>query len=134
MTYGASPYGTGPYGQPFSPDTPQGKDSIPSSRYITGNGEFRRAEDGTGTFEGMNDTMQRALILMALNVPRVDKITADFASAQDAAIRRALVPLTDTEKVLEIVEIEVIDNGTAQTATRVVLRDLIDGQVRVLNR
>ena len=113
---------------------PQGKDSIPTSRYITGNGQFKQVADGSGSFKGMNDTMQRALILVALNVPRVDKITADFASSQDADIRRALVPLTDNEKVLEIQEIEVIDNGTSLTATRMVLKDLIDGQVRVFER
>lgn len=132
--FGEMPFGSGPFGSVYTTPSATEQTQIVASRYIDGNGRFKQLEDGLGGFVGMNNTIQRAMILMALNVKRVDKIGADYASTTEADIRRALEVLTDQEKVLEIEEIEAVDNGTSQTGTRVVLRDLIDGLVHVVER
>lgn len=129
MAFGSSPFGTGPYGYPFTPGAAPEPGSIPSSRYIDANGRFVQKTDGTGSYKPQNATIHRAQNLLALNIQRVDKIGADFAATVDSDVRRALTRLVDEEKVLEIIEIVPIDNGTSLTATRIVLKDLIDGQV-----
>ena len=121
------PFGVGPFGSVYiTPSTPTTTYRV-ASRKFDANG--RLVQRSNGDAEGMNNTIQRALILMAIGAPAPDIIGPDFAAQREADIRRALEPLTDAERVLEIVSIEVRDDGASQTATHVAIRDLIDGKV-----
>lgn len=125
--FGAMPFGVGPFGSVYTTPSQPSTTYRVASRKFDGNG--RLVQRSNGDAEGMNNTIQRAVILMAIRAPAPDIIGADFASQREADIRKALEILTDTEKVLEIESISVSDDGHSSTQTHVALRDLIDGKV-----
>ena len=136
MTTGAGTmaFGTGPYGlaNVDAPSTLAGQ--LTSSRYLQADGTAKQTSDGTGAFVGMNDSFQRAVILIAYGVDMPDFIDAAFPSRVRADVTRALAPLTEGQSpALELVDVVAIDNGGSFTATQVKVRDLINGGgVRVL--
>ncbi len=131
--FGSMPFGSGPYASLYSEPQVPLRAQLVASRKLDAFGRPVVLTDGTSGFEGMNNTMQRALILLALSEEETDRIGVDFATTKETEVRTALKPLVD-EGVLEIRAIEAIDNGGASTFTRVELRDLVSGKIEVLKR
>lgn len=123
---GSMPFGTGPFGTAYiTPSTPATTYRVSSRRFDAYGSLVQRSN---GDAEAMNDTIQRAVILIARDVADPEIIGADFASRREADIRKALEPLTETERVLEILSIRVEEDGHSRTGTHIEIRDLIDGQ------
>lgn len=134
MTTGAGfvPFGVGPFGSDSIAWSAQVRAQIPSSRYIDGAGRFKFVDDFTGGFDGMNDSLQSAYILISKAVPKKDKITASSVEELRADIVRALEPLTGgTEPRLELRQVVIDDSGVNRLDTYVEVRDLLDGGIKV---
>lgn len=130
---GTMTFGTGPFGLADNDALAQANGQLTSSRYLQADGTPKQTADGTGAFEGMNDALQRALILLAYGVELPDIIGADFEARMRADCAKALELLTDgPSPVLELVDVIAVDNGTSLTATQVKVRPLPDGSVRTL--
>lgn len=119
------PSGLTPAGIPYLGTAQIASVATVSSRLINPDGSF--SLDINGAFTGMNDTMQRAFIKLALGVKIPDKIGNDYAMRMESDVRTALKSMTD-EKSLEIKSVEVVDGGKSATYVRVRLVDLLSGQ------
>jgi hypothetical protein len=127
--FGTMPFGVGPFGTTYSEPLVTGAAQIPSSRTIDAFGRFTQVDDAAhGGFDGMNDNMQRALVLLGLGQVLPDKIVADFTLRTEADIRQALAPLS---AVIAIDVITVTDSGGSLGTAAIELRDLESGATKV---
>jgi hypothetical protein len=123
---GLAPFGYGPFGTVYSPDSETERGSVPESQYVSVDGLY--AFKANGSFEGANNSAQRVIVLLALRATRPSKIGPDFVAEQEASVRAALSTLTSgPAPAIEIQAIEVRDDGKRTTTTRVAFADLLDG-------
>jgi hypothetical protein len=126
--FGLMPFGSGPFGGTTNDSQPLVRAQIPSSRNIDAYGRFTQTEDSAaGGYDGMGDSMQRALVLLGLNFRAGKKITADWESTTAADLRTVLAPLAGSISVEQIVTGEI---GTTNGA-EIHLRDLANDRITV---
>lgn len=133
---GSAPAGVSFAGQPYNTWLVTEKADLVSSRSISAVGQFELAGDGRGSALGMNDTFQRALNLLGrAYYGSAGFIGADFAAAEDAKVRTALLPLTrGAAPALAIDRITVRDSGSSVTITEIEARDLLTGESNKIRR
>lgn len=123
MSFGLGAYGLGPFGLPLIPPTQTTRAALSSSRAIDTYGHYVVADDGG--FEPMDDTAQRVILLINFNVKPPKIITPAALSAQEAAIRNALKPLTAGKSpAIKNLQIEVVDKGGGRLFESVTYYDL----------
>ena len=126
--FGLMSAGSGPFGsnQPASINSVSGQ--IVSSRRIDALGRLVQTDDGTGAFEAMSDTLQRAYIALKRSVVRTDKILGDFESHQRNAIYTGLRFLTKQPKpALRIDAVNIDTSKPSAPFTTVTVTDLTNG-------
>ena len=123
MGFGTGPFGATPFGTaPVSPAEEPGR-VLSSSRNIDGKTK-RYTLDDDGNYDGMHDTAQRVLLLLAYECKEPTVIGVDFEGKMRSSIRAALAPLTSgREPSIRLEKIEV--SAKAGTSfKRVVFFDL----------
>lgn len=128
MGFGLSAYGTGPFGLDDVTGVTQESPALVSSRYISAIGLPVQRADGTASWVGMSDALQRALFLIKSSATTESKILGNYEITEQQRIGDALAPLTGGRNpVIEIVSVTVQDNGDDSAITRIRLRDLSNG-------
>ncbi len=94
-------------------------------------GTWLQTIDGSGGWQGMSPTMQRAANLLA-GIRRPRFFGADFEARMTNEARRVLKPLI-AEGVLQFVGVTAIDDGKATGSARVRVRDLTSGEIETVN-
>ena len=123
---GLGPAGLFSAGGTYDAGTAHQRATVPSSRLIDSSGHVVQTTDGTGGFEGMNDTAQRVAILV-MGVERLPKRGPNFVQQYTQGIRDALSVLTAGQApAAQIISIDVRTHGDL-TTPRIVFRDLVDG-------
>ena len=132
--FGLAPYGLGPLGIPAAALPAEDPASLSSSRQIDGKtGRF--VQGANGGYAGMGDTQQRVYFLVCQATRTLPPhITEEGMQTMRNAILRALDPLTDPKaQVIEVLSVDVVDNGKSLTQTRVVFRDITSGKVHTVS-
>ena len=115
MSFGTGPYGSSGLGMPTVTTAATQTTTIVSSQAIDGvTKDYLLADDGNPI--GMDDTMQRVMLLTAFEVDTPKLVGLDFEATMSAQIRKALLPMTASRP--PAIRIDGIDidskNGTTQ--------------------
>lgn len=134
MSLGISPLGTSSIGAADETPAEPPRKTLVTARKIDAE-TMKYVANDDGGFEAMPASAQRVLLALAMDVREPPIIDARFEATMDARIRAALAPLTKRpEPAIEIIRIEVSNDGRHGTTKRVVFRDLKSGKMATVER
>lgn len=133
MSFGISPLGTSAIGAADETPAAPPRKTLVTARKIEAE-TMRYVANDDGGFEAMPASAQRVLLALASVVePKI--IDIRFEATMDARIRAALAFLTKRpEPAIEIIRIEVSNDGRHGTTKKVVFRDLKSGKMATVER
>jgi hypothetical protein len=133
MSLGISPLGTSAIGAADETPAAPPRKTLVTARKIEAE-TMRYVANDDGGFEAMPASAQRVLLALASVVePKI--IDIRFEATMDARIRSELAFLTKRpEPAIEIIRIEVSNDGRHGTTKKVVFRDLKSGKMATVER
>lgn len=125
MSFGVGPFATNGLGSALPTYPSEPRTTLSSSRKIDPEtGAYVLNDDGG--FEAMDDVAQRVYLAICFGVEGPPIIDARFQATMQAAIRKALEPLTKGRKpAIKIIAVNVTDDGRETTLKEVVYRNLL---------
>jgi hypothetical protein len=128
MSFGVGPFATTGLGIPIADVPSATRSDLHSSRKIDPE-TMTYVTSSTGGFDGMPDTAQRVLLLIAFGVKEPPLIDNRYQAVIEARIRKALEPLTSgPEPSISRVKITIGENGKQTTTKSVEYYDLRSGE------